>query len=553
MSDSTQSVKECLHLTQTLFHLFQYECKTIRTSSSTDKSMLHLAETWANCDILIKDTILLNFLETLLKNLKDFDSSLSTNTQLICSELLIERVLHYTMSDSTQSVKECLHLTQTLFHLFQYECKTIRTSSSTDKSMLHLAETWANCDILIKDTILLNFLETLLKNLKDFDSSLSTNTQLICSELLIERVLHYWKAERGSDITEKLLGLVQTQLWSPSNLIELLRILSDKHPNDILKILHLIEIYHVSNTWKGKDGKSLTHIVQLDRMTIKKLDLAVARDEANGLDEVINEIKKGNLIEKSTLNKIRNITINVLVDINLKNHPDMPKEDTLQKHVSWCLLALTNSGKLLEVATGEGKSCIIAMFAVFRVLKGEKIDIVSCSSVLSERDVKDWKDFYSLFNITVDTNTDKTEDEDRNLCYGSDVVYGTVETFSADFLRQNFEMKQIFLQPRFQCIIVDEVDSLLLDQGLQLTYLSSDMPGMQDLGPILAMIWCSVSQCGYVASKTETFLRGPLLPFYKALHEGTDIEDPLQILEIAEQKVLVPPGATEYVQGSRTF
>ncbi|XP_058859141.1 uncharacterized protein LOC117434967 [Acipenser ruthenus] len=491
-----------------------------------------------------------------------------------------------TMSDSTQSVKECLHLTQTLFHLFQYECKTIRTSSSTDKSMLHLAETWANCDILIKDTILLNFLETLLKNLKDFDSSLSTNTQLICCELLIERVMRYWKAEGGSDITEKLLGLVQTQLWSPSNLIELLRILSDKHPNDILKILHLIEIYRVSNTWKGKDGKSLTHIVQLDRMTIKKLDLAVARDEAKGLDEVINEIKKGNLIEKSTLNKIRNITINVLVDTNLKNHPDMPKEDTLQKRrkdflltngqdinelqkllellcrsvhevkgwwprvtqmVSWCLLALTNSGKLLEVATGEGKSCIIAMFAVFRVLKGEKIDIVSCSSVLSERDVKDWKDFYSLFNITVDTNTDKTEDEDRNRCYGSDVVYGTVETFSADFLRQNFEMKQIFPQPRFQCIIVDEVDSLMLDQGLQFTYLSSDMPGMQDLGPILAMIWCSVSQCGYVASKTETFLRGPLLPFYKALHEGTDIEDPLQILEIAEQKGLVPPGATEDV------
>ncbi|MGH0181999.1 UNVERIFIED_CONTAM: hypothetical protein FKN15_008670 [Acipenser sinensis] len=191
--------------------------------------------------------------------------------------------------------------------------------------------------------------------------------------------------------------------------------------------------------------------------------------------------------------------------------------------VSWCLLALTNSGKLLEVATREGKSSIIAMFAVFHVLKGEKIDIVSSSSVLSERDAKDWKDFYSLFNITVDTNTDKSEDEDQNRCYGSDIVYRTAQTFFADYLRQNFEMKRIFPQPRFQCIIVDEVDSLLLDRGLQFTYLSSDMPGMQHLGPILAMIWCS------------------------ALCEGTDIEDPLQIQEIAEQKGLVPLGATEYV------
>ncbi|MGH0152719.1 UNVERIFIED_CONTAM: hypothetical protein FKN15_023203 [Acipenser sinensis] len=219
--------------------------------------------------------------------------------------------------------------------------------------------------------------------------------------------------------------------------------------------------------------------------------------------------------------------------------------------VSWCLLALTNSGKLLEVATGEGKSCIIAMFAVFRVLKGEKIDIVSSSSVLSERDAKDWKDFYSLFNITVDTNTDKTEDEDRNRCYGSDVVYGTVCTFAADYLHQNFEMKQIFPQPRFQCIIVDEVDSLLLDEGLRLTYISSDMPGMQHLGPILAMIWSSVSKYAYVASKTQTFLRGPPLPFYKALHEGTDIDNPLLILQIAEKKGLVTPGATDNVLSSK--
>ncbi|MGH0176445.1 UNVERIFIED_CONTAM: hypothetical protein FKN15_000674 [Acipenser sinensis] len=191
------------------------------------------------------------------------------------------------------------------------------------------------------------------------------------------------------------------------------------------------------------------------------------------------------------------------------------------------------------------------MFAAFRVLKGQKIDVVSSSSVLSQRDAENWKHFYSLFNITVDTNTDKTEDENRYRCYHSDIVYGTVEAFAADYLRQNFEMKQIFPEPRFQCIIMDEVDSPLVDRGLQFTYLSSDMPGMQHLGPILAMTWSSVGQYAPIGTKTQTFLRGPPLPFYTVLYEWTDIEDPMQILEIAKQKGLLPPGFTEDLSGNQ--
>ncbi|KAJ8358507.1 hypothetical protein AAFF_G00433710 [Aldrovandia affinis] len=109
--------------------------------------------------------------------------------------------------------------------------------------------------------------------------------------------------------------------------------------------------------------------------------------------------------------------------------------------ISWCFLALSNTGKLLEMGTGEGKSCVIAMFAVLRALRGEKVDVVSSSSVLCQRDAEEWVNFYKHFGITVDTNTNKTEDGDRKACYQKDVVYGTIETFAADHLRQTFEMK----------------------------------------------------------------------------------------------------------------
>ena len=172
------------------------------------------------------------------------------------------------------------------------------------------------------------------------------------------------------------------------------------------------------------------------------------------------------------------------------------------------------------------------------------------SSVLCERDSQEWTDFYSHFGITADTNTNKTKDEDRKECYRKDVVYGTIEAFAADHLRQIFEMKEVRPYRIYQCIIIDEVDSLLLDQGVQLTYLSSPMVSMQHLNVILAMIWGHVSQYGFLSTGHQTFVQGPAASFFKAIFdsidtEGTEMNDPMDILRIAEESEIVPTGFTE--------
>uniref|UniRef100_H2ZV24 Uncharacterized protein n=1 Tax=Latimeria chalumnae TaxID=7897 RepID=H2ZV24_LATCH len=292
------------------------------------------------------------------------------------------------------------------------------------------------------------------------------------------------------------------------------------------------------------------------------------KEDNKSLDIVLDEIQEGGWLDDITLKKDQ--IKDRVSDPDTKTQGDKEINE-LRKHlgnlcravhqckhwwprttqmVSWCLLALSKSGNLLELGTGEGKSCVIAMFAAMRVMKGDQVDIVSSSSVLSQRDAQEWERFYKVFNITVDTNTDKTTDESHYKCYQSDIVYGTVETFAADFLRQDFEQKNIRSNRKFQCIIVDEVDSLLLDRGIQLTYLSSDMTSMQHLSPILAMIWSAVSQYSLVATNSKTFLRGPPLPFYRTLYDMIDtetlnIEDPIQLLQIAEDNKLVPPGFTK--------
>ena len=63
--------------------------------------------------------------------------------------------------------------------------------------------------------------------------------------------------------------------------------------------------------------------------------------------------------------------------------------------VSYCLLVAqrTNEkGRLLEILTGEGKSCVIAMVAATYALQGRTVDIVTSSPVLSQRDADEWRE-----------------------------------------------------------------------------------------------------------------------------------------------------------------
>ncbi|KAM9849033.1 LOW QUALITY PROTEIN: protein translocase subunit SecA-like [Aulostomus maculatus] len=416
-----------------------------------------------------------------------------------------------------------------------------------------------------------------------------------CLESLFScMVLFQDSKEQIKELFHMVSTLVAQQLWSPVEALNLTVALIDHHHKEncmsIMKILHLIETYQVTSEWTDEKNQSLLNILSSSETEklIQNLEKSFTDEKVKSIDCLFDELRQMKNIDEQILEKsYRGVKAveNLIKSGEIKNHGDVDRARSLSdssktedlqevlavlcnavhlckaerkwwpratQMTSWFLLALSDTGKLLEMGTGEGKSCVIAMFAVLRALRGEKVDVLSSSSVLCERDAQEWSKFFSYFGLTADANTNKSEDNQRKECYQKDIVYGTIEAFAADHLRQIFEMKDVRSDRSYQCIIVDEVDSLMLDQGVQLTYLSSPMASMEHLNVILAMIWGHVSQYGFLSTGDETLVQSPPASFFKAIFdsmdtEETDIDDPMDILHLAEECHIVPEGFTQEI------
>jgi hypothetical protein len=147
-------------------------------------------------------------------------------------------------------------------------------------------------------------------------------------------------------------------------------------------------------------------------------------------------------------------------------------------------------GKLFQVATGEVKSTIICLLAIIKALRGHKVDVITSSPVLAERDVNQKAPLYRMFDLTVSSNQDKTVYvKGEKTCYKADVVYGEMSQFQFDSLRDNYSQLSTLAGRRPMTVIVDEVDSLLIDNSSTIARLSSTVPGMDYFQAVYVFIW----------------------------------------------------------------
>lgn len=91
---------------------------------------------------------------------------------------------------------------------------------------------------------------------------------------------------------------------------------------------------------------------------------------------------------------------------------------------------------MLQVGTGEGKSTIVCILAITNALKGKKVDVITSSPVLAERDAKEKSKLYNIFGLECADNNDKSiYIKGIKDCYKKDIVYGEASQNEFDVLR----------------------------------------------------------------------------------------------------------------------
>ena len=165
--------------------------------------------------------------------------------------------------------------------------------------------------------------------------------------------------------------------------------------------------------------------------------------------------------------------------------------------VSLLLFLHTNGqGLLQQVKTGEGKTLIVGFLAAAKALLGYKVDVVSSNRDLAEEGVEKCKKFFEALRLQAAVNC--TDDDATNQqAYHSEIVYGDVGSFQRDVLTYETDEGSRYFKERYSdmtkaCLIVDEVDSMFLDKGRHMLYLSHESPALKHLESLFLVIWSSV-------------------------------------------------------------
>lgn len=123
-------------------------------------------------------------------------------------------------------------------------------------------------------------------------------------------------------------------------------------------------------------------------------------------------------------------------------------------------------GNIVEVETGQGKSIIGLLTAIYKAKQNEKVYVVTSNDYLANRDMKNSKEVFDLLNITYGCNSPECNSYQKRELYKSDVIYSTISELGFDYLREKLVVNEEdkILKP-YDFIIIDEVDSALLDEA----------------------------------------------------------------------------------------
>ncbi|MBU4140274.1 MAG: preprotein translocase subunit SecA, partial [Candidatus Omnitrophica bacterium] len=123
-------------------------------------------------------------------------------------------------------------------------------------------------------------------------------------------------------------------------------------------------------------------------------------------------------------------------------------------------------GMIAEMTNGEGKTLVATLPAYLNALTGKGVHIITVNDYLARRDRYWMGPVYEFLGLSVGVIQHDMDDGQRQSAYNCDVTYGTNNEFGFDYLRDNMKFRKEHMAQRgFHYAIVDEVDSILIDEA----------------------------------------------------------------------------------------
>jgi len=141
-----------------------------------------------------------------------------------------------------------------------------------------------------------------------------------------------------------------------------------------------------------------------------------------------------------------------------------------------------HEGKISEMKTGEGKTLVATLPVYLNALNGKGVHVVTVNDYLAARDSEWMGQVYNFLGMSVGCIKANMPEDERKAAYAADITYGTNNEFGFDYLRDNMKFRlDMMVQRGFNFAIVDEVDSILIDEARTPLIISGPSEGSVDL------------------------------------------------------------------------
>ncbi len=126
-----------------------------------------------------------------------------------------------------------------------------------------------------------------------------------------------------------------------------------------------------------------------------------------------------------------------------------------------------HEGRIAEMKTGEGKTLVATLPIILNAMTEKGVHLVTVNDYLASRDAHEMGPLYNFLGYGVGVILEDMHDpEEKKAAYEADITYGTNNEFGFDYLRDNMSYsKENMVQRRHNFVIVDEVDSILIDEA----------------------------------------------------------------------------------------